>query len=76
MTTEILNTFYSKATRVKEISTLELKLLKIIHRELKKLESNDLLALSNRREFSLIINLFKYYQKEMNLRKILLLLII
>jgi len=49
MSTEILNTFYSKATRLKEISTLELKLIKLIDRELKKLESNDLLPLSNRK---------------------------
>ena len=49
MSTEILNTFYSKATRLKEISTLELKLIKLIDRELKKLESIDLLPLSNRK---------------------------
>ena len=49
MHTEILQIFYSKATRLKEISTLELKLIKLIDRELKKLESNDLLPLSNRK---------------------------
>ena len=35
MHTEILQIFYSKATRLKEISTLELKLIKLIDRELK-----------------------------------------
>ena len=49
MHTEILQIFYSKATRLKDISTLELKLIKIISNELKKLESNDLLPLSNRK---------------------------
>jgi len=49
MSTKILDTFYSKATRLKNISTLELKLLKMIHHELKKLKSNGLLPLSNKK---------------------------
>lgn len=75
MHTEILQIFYSKATRLKEISTLELKLIKLIDRELKKLESNDLLPLSNRK----VLFNYQFIQilsKKMSLLKILLLLTI
>jgi hypothetical protein len=51
MNTDILKIFYSKATRLRDVSTLELKLIRIISQELKKLESNGLLSLSNKKVF-------------------------